>query len=490
MSKGKGVKAGEAYVMMGLDTDKVVEGVAKVQAGMRRMSATVSTVGKSMLAMGTPMAAIGAAGVASLTGYIRQMNILASRTGLTTQQADAFTQLSLSIGASEQAMEVMLKTFGERINQIRAGSSEVVRAFDDLGLNKDDFISADAVERMAMVADGLERIGDVGTGSGVLLAIAGEAGSQLQPLLRLGGDIIRKIGREGVGIGISEETAVAADQLTTAWTHLGKETKKLGAALVTDLVPPMMWVLDLVRWAAKEVYYFNKEWEGLIPIMLVAGSAMVLVGGILAALAPLLTGFVAAASLGLGSVAIIAAIAAILPLVAVEILYATYLLWDLFKSVMQFETAGMGFYDWIDGLIFRFGQLVELVGQFIEMTNKMIHGPDSEDSPMANDTKALGKGIMNKTRKGGGDGIFSGLTSALAGAAAKVTQGPIKPVSTGGWGGWAANATDSRVWGNAGTGETQQDIMQHILGQTVSQTDLQKQALDQLLSLNDHFGAA
>ena len=490
MAKGKGVKAGEAYVMMGLDTDKVVEGVAKVQASMRRMSSTVSTVGKSMLAMGAPLAAVGAAGVASLTGYVRQMNILASRTGLTTQQADAFTQLSLSIGASEQAMEVMLKTFGERINQIRAGSSEVVRAFDDLGLDKDEFISAGAVERMAMVADGLERIGDIGTGSGVLLAIAGEAGSQLQPLLRLGGDIIRKVGREGIGIGISKETAVAADQLTTAWTHLGKETKKLGAALVTDLVPPMLKLLDWLKWAGKEVYYFNKEWEGLIPILLTAGAVLVGIGAVLTAVAPLMAGFAAASAVGLGAAAPLAALAAILPLVAGLAVYATYLLWDLFKSVMLFETAGMGFYDWIDGLINKFGELVTLIGEFIDLTKKAVFGPGTEDSAMGKDMAGFGKSISGATKAGGGDGIFSGLSSALAGLSSSVIGTPTSPGSTGGWGGWAANATDSRVWGNASSGDTQQDIMQHILGQTVSQTDLQKQALDQLLSLNEHFGAS
>ncbi|MCP4125840.1 MAG: hypothetical protein GY753_02110 [Gammaproteobacteria bacterium] len=445
-----------------------------------------------MAIVGAPLAAVGAAGVASLTGYVRQMNILASRTGLTTQQADAFTQLSLSIGASEQSLEVMLKTFGERINQIRAGSSEVVRAFSDLGLDKEEFISASAVERMAMVADGMERIGDIGTGSGVLLAIAGEAGSQLQPLLRLGGDIIRKVGREGIGVGISRETAKAADQLTTAWAHLGKEVRKLGAAFVTDLVPVLLKALDLVKAGTERLYYFNKEWEGLIPTLLAAGAALLGVGAILTAVAPLMAGFAAASAVGLGAVAPIAAIVALLPIVAAEALYATYLLWDLFKSFMMFETAGMGFYDWIDGLIWRFGTLVTLMGDFIDLTKKAVLGPGTEDDPLGKDISKLGKYISGATVKGGGDGVFSGVSSTLASIAGKFSS-PNKTlspaVSTGGWGGWAMSATDSRVWGNSSTGDTQQDIMRHIRDQAVGQTELQKQALEQLLSLNQHFGA-
>ena len=109
---------------------------------------------------------------------------------------------------------------------------------------------------------------------------------------------------------------------------------------------------------------------------------------------------------------------------------------------------------------------------------------------MGKDMAGFGKSISGATKAGGGDGIFSGLSSALAGLSSSVIGTPTSPGSTGGWGGWAANATDSRVWGNASSGDTQQDIMQHILGQTVSQTDLQKQALDQLLSLNEHFGAS
>jgi len=487
MSKGRGVKAGEAYVEMGLNTDKVVEGVAKVQSSMRRMSGVVSSVGKGMVAMGAPLAAVGAAGVASLTGYIRQMNILASRTGLTTQQADGFTQLALSIGASEQAMEVMLKTFGERINQVRAGSSEVVRAFDDLGLDKDDFISADAVERMAMVADGLERIGDVGTGSGVLLAMAGEAGSQLQPLLRLGGDIIRKVGKEGIGVGISEQTAIAADQLSTAWSHLGKESKKLSAGLVTDLVPVMLTVSDWMKAAGTEVFYFNKEWEGLLPMLIAAGVALVGVGAVLLTLAPLMSAFAAASAVGLGFMAPLIAIAAILPVVASLAAYATYLLWDLFSSIMEFESAGGSFYEWIDGLVFRFGQLLQVLGQTVDTMEKFTKVPLGLGELIQGGGESLSAGSL----AGGGDGLLGGVSSSLAGLAGRFANSGAgdEPLSSGGWGGWASNATDSRVWGNASAGDSQQDIMRHIRDNAVGQTELQKQALDQLLNLNEHFGA-
>ena len=124
---------------------------------LNRVANFAVNAGKTAGAMSAPLVGVLLAGTAALNGYIRRMSILASRTGLTIQQADAFSQLAASVGASESSIEVATKTFGERLNQIRRGSAEVVQAFQDLKIDEKEFITDSVLERMAKVADGTAR---------------------------------------------------------------------------------------------------------------------------------------------------------------------------------------------------------------------------------------------------------------------------------------------------------------------------------------------
>ena len=238
---GGAIKAGAAFIAMGLDTSKLEKGTSRMMGHLNKVSSQMVSMGRTASALSAPVVGVLLAGTAALNGYIRRMSVLASRTGLTIQQADAFSQLAAAVGASESSIEVATKTFGERLNQIRRGSSEVVQAFQDLGIDEKEFISDSVIERMAKVADGLQEIGDIGARSGILLAIAGEAGNQLGPMLGLGGDMIRKLGK-GVGTQITPEMEYAANAFNVTMGLLKVEFMKAGAALATTVIPVFLKV--------------------------------------------------------------------------------------------------------------------------------------------------------------------------------------------------------------------------------------------------------
>ncbi len=473
---GGAIKAGSAYIAMGLNTQNLEKGTARVMGHLNKVANFAVNAGKTAGAMSAPLVGVLLAGTAALNGYIRRMSILASRTGLTIQQADAFSQLAASVGASESSIEVATKTFGERLNQIRRGSAEVVQAFNDLKIDEKEFITDSVLERMAKVADGLQDIGDIGARSGILLAIAGEAGSQISPLLGLGGDTIRRLGG-GIGTQITPEMEYAANAFSVTMILLKTEFMKAGAALATTVVPwfvRLSTVLLNVSAMVSKVAQRNKLWIGIL--FAVAGAAAAAATAMVA-LNLAMAAFDVLASPVIGAILVVAAGVASL---TTALFGLSWLIESLILGTFKLTNMSDTFTDFIDRLISGFIHLFHSIMKYFNIVSLGLVEKFGLLKPVehavAMDKAANGKIASTFVKR-----MWPALMSMGGGSAGGPTRGG------GGWGGWTGAASDSRIWGNQADSAT--DILDSIRGETVHQTSLQQVTNTLLGQLNKNIGA-
>ena len=429
MATANAIKAGEAYINMGLD-DK------EFATGLDRMTYIFENAGKKMVGVGAAISAAGlgllspfVAGFQQMMTYTAEIQRSAERTGIAGEEMAKLAVAADLVGSSFQALEVGLKTIGERVLQLRAGSGETVDAFRLLGIGVNDFLNASSTtDRLVMIAKRMATIKDAGLQAGLALRTLGESGNQLLPLLRLGGDL-EGIFQRSSGISATQEELDTSLKLSIAWKQAVIAVQQvfvsLGATVSSVVIPALDAVTDILT----GFIAFIREFSGVFQILFVIGVALLAIGSALTVIGGLLI-FVKIATMawafaqGLVATAMTITLAPIYALLAVLMLIvgaaiavAAYF-GDAFAGGIKFVTRiTRTLYTLIDGFIslgralneiadFMFGvrPLQGMIDDADEMNLKMLQWGEKINSgitePVAEANNALGNmsSILSKSQ--------------------------------------------------------------------------------------------
>ncbi|GMV72840.1 MAG: hypothetical protein AMXMBFR77_26770 [Phycisphaerales bacterium] len=314
MAKERGIRAGRAYVELGMN-NQVTRGLRAARRQLRAFGAGVKAIGIGVLvgsaAITAPILAAGRAFAA--TGDALEK--MSRRTGI---GVEALSELGFAAEQSGGGLEVLekgVRTMQRTINDAERGLSTAVDAFDDLGLSSDRLRGLSPEAQFKTIAEAISRVEDPTKRAALAMQIFGRAGTQLLPLMEEGADGIEALQAQAraFGLTVSTESAKQAALLTDTLNILWRVVKRVWFEFGAALAPVLIETADIMaragvtvlRWveANKQLIANVAKVVGKILVVNTAGGvlAAVLLGAVLAASA-LLTplGLAAAAVAGLG----------------------------------------------------------------------------------------------------------------------------------------------------------------------------------------------
>lgn len=306
MANAGAIRAGRAFVELFADDSKLVRGLKRAQAKLAAWGASITAMGKGLIAAGL----VGLAPLAGATKLFSDMGSAlqdaSERTGIAVEDLSALQFAAEQSGASfedlEKAIRHMQKEgFGERA--------------EDVGHLADQIAALESPAQQTQLA----------------LEAFGKSGAKLLPMLKGGAAGLQAMTDEAraAGIVMSAEDAAAADKLGDSFGKLWTMTKFTAAAiggalapaagqLFTDIMPLVSGVASWVKQNQALVVTAAK----LATALLAIGAGGMVVGSLLSGLA------------GLGSVFGLALTAATALLSPVGLLTASLLV--LGNNVLNF----------------------------------------------------------------------------------------------------------------------------------------------------------
>jgi len=172
---------------------------------------------------------------------------LSARSGASTDDVQKLGHAMSQTGADAGTLGDVLKTLNKSVSDARAGSGPAADAFKLIGVSLSSLNGRGAQEQIEIIADGFAQIGDDATKTTAAMALFGDAGDKLVPLLSKGGAGVRGLGDELKMLGgVLDKDAIEKSAKFTA--EVEKAKVKIGA-FATDVG---LKLIPLVESAAKD----------------------------------------------------------------------------------------------------------------------------------------------------------------------------------------------------------------------------------------------
>lgn len=322
---GKGVKAGRAYVEVGVD-DKSLRG------GLNKAKQMVLTFSKQLAIGGGVLTGLGATVTAPILAFFHDAIDRVNSFRKAAEQLGTTPEIISAIGYAADKVGVDLGGLvqaGRRVQRViadaAAGEEGAAAALDRLGISAQNILNLPLDEQFGAIADGLQAIQNPAERQAAAFDILGRAGVQLLPILAKGSAGLRALMDEAKDIGgvIKSEDAARAKEFTVAMKQAKAAVhflfEEIGLSILPQAGQFAEWVKQFTT-VVKMIRVFIEENRPLIAtVFLVAatittiGTALIALGSALAVTAFAVGGFAAAASTIIAwapTVAIIAGVAA------------------------------------------------------------------------------------------------------------------------------------------------------------------------------------
>lgn len=168
--------------------------------------------------------------------------------GTSVESLQAMEHAGATAGVSLEQVSKALLTLQKNAGLARSGSAAQAEQFRALGLATTSLVGdqQDAVQVFATVADKLVTIHDQGERTRLVLALFGEAGANLVPLLSKGGDAIRKMAAEqgAAGVLFRREQLGKVEAYQASLAKLRLAFDDFGKTLVEKFAPTVGILID------------------------------------------------------------------------------------------------------------------------------------------------------------------------------------------------------------------------------------------------------
>lgn len=335
MARRSDIKAGGGYVELRVEKTELEKGLEEAKKSVQNFGKTIGAIG----------AGIAAAGAAITAPFLKGLNVF-SELGKETLKASRETgigfeqmgTLAAALGGDIQdtvATIIKMDTFLEKAAQ---GGEEANRVLGMLGVSFADLNQADTHERMLMIADALEKVGDAGQRAALKREIFGRGAAGTNLSGGRAGITAREARAAEVGGVISEADKQTVFAYNKALKEMGMATKGIWLELGAAAAPFMTRFYNMVVDILIQVRQWLNSLRPVMEIVFRIGDGMVTAGAVIAGIGgaiftigsvlPLLATAVGAAFIMFAKVAVVVGAIALAA-------YAVYTYWDDIVSVAQ-----------------------------------------------------------------------------------------------------------------------------------------------------------
>ncbi len=240
MANTKGIRAGRAFVELGVD-DRIAKGLQKAEQRLKAF-------GEGLRSIGVKFGALGSAALTFLGGTVKaftdmgdSLDEMSARTGVSVETLSELGYAAELAGADLEALEAGLRKMQRTIGDAATGSESAVEALSRLGLTVEDILKLNPEQQFKLIADRLSKITDPTLRAALAMEVFGKTGTRLLPLIQDGAKGLEEYQRQAraLGLTVSTETAKDAalldDTLRSLWRVLKQSAFTIGAALAATI---------------------------------------------------------------------------------------------------------------------------------------------------------------------------------------------------------------------------------------------------------------
>jgi len=266
MANRSDIKAGSAYILLGLKQADLIKGLKAAEARLKAFGDGLTSIGLKMFAAGGAILAPMLAATHAFTNAGDAADKMSQRTGMS---ATEITKLAFAAEAS-----------GISIEDVEAGFRKWQKTLGTtmlLGMSADDQFSSLA-DTLAEIEDPTERANEA-------MKLFGKSGTALLPMLEGGAEGLAKLKQQAVDLGVAMDGQAiqSAVEMDDAMDALTGSVTGLGRSIGSALAPMMIELAKVTTSAVVTFGKFIREHGDLIRS--VAKGAVALVAGGVAAMA-------------------------------------------------------------------------------------------------------------------------------------------------------------------------------------------------------------
>ncbi len=172
-----------------------------------------------------------------------QMELLAQKTGISTDEIQKLTYAATLSGAGADALRTGITHLSRELENAKGGAEDSVKHFTALGLSMDQLRNKSPDQVLKLMADKIQKLGPGSKATAASMDLLGRGGSELIPMMLKGSEGIEKLGlaAEETGYIMSEDAVKAAAEFedSVKSLHLNVEglTHELAGPLIEALAP-------------------------------------------------------------------------------------------------------------------------------------------------------------------------------------------------------------------------------------------------------------
>jgi len=278
----KGIRAGRAYVEMGLNTTALAKGLSKASDQVKAWGAGIRSIGTTIGAAGVALTApfIGAAKVFADTGSA--FEDMSARTGVSVRALSLFGYAASQTGAELRDVEKAIRRMQRGIVDGATGGDEAAESFEALGLSARALIRLTPEQQFLAVARAIAKIEDPTRKAAAAMSIFGKNQTAIIPMI----DDLDALTAEAKAFGLVmyKDDVAAADKLGDTMGLLGATLKQVAFVIGSALAPLLTEVAYSLAVAARNAISFVRENRPLIVSAFKVGVAITAAGAALVAL--------------------------------------------------------------------------------------------------------------------------------------------------------------------------------------------------------------
>jgi polyhydroxyalkanoate synthesis regulator phasin len=287
-----GIRAGRAYVELGAD-DKLSAALDNAKKKVKEFGDAASAVGAGVQTAGLAIMAAGTAIVGSLAAaglafakIGSDLNDLSARTGMSVEALSelqfVFAQTGVEAADLESGIKKMQKAVVEAANGSQGANDTLAR----LGLSIEDLAGMTPEEMLTAFAQALSQVTNPTERAALSMEIFGKAGTKLLPVLAQGGDALLKMreSARAMGLTVSTEAALAADELDDSIGALTATARKLVFEIGSSLAPTFLGIVNVLQGVASATIEWIRNNRDAVVTALAVGAALVAIGAVIATL--------------------------------------------------------------------------------------------------------------------------------------------------------------------------------------------------------------
>lgn len=214
------------------------------ESGLTRLGSVIGSVARKVAVLGAAAGALGIAGFKKFLAVGEDFVDTSAKLGIGIEALQELRFAADQSGVSAGTLDTAIVKLNKSTAEAAAGKGDAAKAYRALGIAVRDTSGKirPATELLPAIEAGLAKIQDPAIRTRIVMALFGRGGAEMIKLLGRGVGTLRSLREEAQALGIvmSEETALAAEETGDQLSKLLGVAKGVGFLLAGALVPDVL----------------------------------------------------------------------------------------------------------------------------------------------------------------------------------------------------------------------------------------------------------